>query len=226
MGLYKRGNDNEAIITGIALVVAWIIVSFLLQARKRLARSLSPKQMEDFVVGSVLIYGSMKLFTLVYLTAQGYKCLGGGANYCTATTLPVLSISFMIFIVLIYRLAILPLTTAPITRSQVGSLNISLKNRASMLGILFAGLGNTFLFSSIEDGSIEDPMWYLTYVVIAAIVFVMFVELIAIIYYQRERRRQMIATESFSAQPPPSTSPDRGTDDREKIMDKIASGMT
>ena len=229
MGDYKRGKDAVAINAGIVLVVTWIISYFLLQARKRLARSMTPKQLQDYVVGSVLIYGGMKLSGLVYLTAQGYECLQADAGSCLATTFPVLSISLMILMVLVYRLAILPLVTAPINRSQVGSLrNITMKNRASILGILVAGAGNTFLFSTIKDGDIEDPMKYLTFVVVAAIIFVILVELIAIIYYQRERRRQTIAAESFGAPPPPpsnaSTPRSRNGDDNDKILDAMAGG--
>ena len=143
----------------------------------------------------------------------------------TATTTPIASISFMIFMILIYRLAILPLATAPTTHSQVASFrNITMKNRVSMLGLLVAGAGNCFLFSSIKEGYIEEPMWYLTAVVVSAIIFVMLVELIAIIRYQRERRRQTIAM-AGAAPPPPSTPKSRNTDDTNKIMDNLATGM-
>ena len=139
LGYYKRGINAGVIGTGITLVVGWIICYFLLQARKRIARSLTPNQLQDFVVGSVLIYGGMKLSGLLYLTAQGYKCLQEDVKYCSATTVPVMSISFMICMILVYRLAILPLATAATTRSQVGSFrNITMKNRASMLGLLVA----------------------------------------------------------------------------------------
>ena len=80
----------------------------------------------------------------------------------------------MIFMILFYSLANLPLTTAPTTRSQVRSIrNITMKNRASMLGMLVAGAGNCFLFSSIKAGGIEKPMRFLTWVVLAVIIFVM-----------------------------------------------------
>ena len=208
LGECKRAYYTNAISAGITLVVAWIIAFFLLQARKRTARSLTPNQLQDFVVGSVLIYGGMKLSGLLYLTAQGYKFLQEDAGGCSATTVPVLSISFMILMVLVYRLAILPLATAPTTRSQVGSFkNITMKNRASMLGVLVAGGGNIFLFSSIKDGWLEKPMLYLTLVVLIAIVFVMLLELIAIIRYQSVRRRQTIAVESGAAPPPPPPPP-------------------
>eukprot|EP00518_Triparma_eleuthera_P003054 CAMPEP_0182456710 /NCGR_PEP_ID=MMETSP1319-20130603/2484_1 /TAXON_ID=172717 /ORGANISM="Bolidomonas pacifica, Strain RCC208" /LENGTH=80 /DNA_ID=CAMNT_0024655023 /DNA_START=133 /DNA_END=371 /DNA_ORIENTATION=- len=36
---YKRGKDTGIIAAGIALVVFWVIFYFLLQARKRIARS-------------------------------------------------------------------------------------------------------------------------------------------------------------------------------------------
>ena len=99
-----------------------------------------------------------------------------------------------------------------------------MKNRVSMLGLLVAGAGNCFLFSSIKEGYIEEPMWYLTAVVVSAIIFVMLVELIAIIRYQRERRRQTIAM-AGAAPPPPSTPKSRNTDDTNKIMDNLATGM-
>ena len=231
LGEYKRGKDTKVIAAGIALVVGWIIAFFLLQARKRIARSLTPSQLQDFVVNSVLIYGGMKLSGLLYLTAQGYKCLEGDAKYCSATTLPVMSISIMIGMILVYRLAISPLTTAPTTRSQVGSFkNITMKNRASMLGLLVAGAGNCYLFSSIKDSEIEEPMLYLTAVVITAIGFVSLVELIAIIRYQSVRRRQTIAVESGAAPPPPPSTTStpktksRNTDDTNNMLEAMAGG--
>jgi len=232
LGSYKRDYNYGAIIAGIfVVVVGWIIFFPLLQARKRIARSLTPNQLQDFVVGSVLIYGGMKLSGLLYLTAQGYKCLQEDVKDCSATTFPVMSISIMIFMILVYRLAILPLATAPTTRSQVGSFrNITMKNRASMLGLLVAGAGNCFLFSSIKVGIIEKPMWYLTHVVLAAIVFVMLVELIAIIRYQSVRRRQTIAVESGATPPPPPSttstpkSKSRNTDDTNNMLEAVAGG--
>ena len=225
LGQYKRGDDSGVTVAGICLVVVWIIFYFILQARKRIARTLTPKQLQDFVVGSVLIYGILKLAGLLYLTAQGYKCLAGGAESCAATTYPVLSISLMMFVIILYKLAIAPLTTTITSGPQVGALiNIKLKTRASMYGMMVAGAGNLFLFSSIKEGKFEDPMRILFSVVTLAMVFVMLVELIATIHYQRERRRQTIAIESSATPaPPPSTPQSRGTDDTSKIFDALTS---
>ena len=227
LGYYKRGKDSAAIVSGIALVVYWIICYFLLQARKRIARSLSPKQLQDYVVGSVLIYGILKLAGLLYLTAQGFKCFQGGAESCSATTYPIVSISFMMFVILLYKLAIFPLTTTITSCPQLGALlNIKLKTRASMYGMLVASAGNCFLFSSIKGGPVEMPMAILWLVVMVAMFFVILVELIATIRYQRERRCQTIAIESGAAPSPPASTPQsRGTNDTSKLFEGVAGQM-
>ena len=218
MGQYKQGKDTVRVIgSGILLVVVWIICYFVFQVRKKIGRTLSPKQLQDYVVGSVLIYGGvMKLSGLVYLTAQGLKCLGGGAETCTAITYPVVSISLMIITILFYRLAILPLSTTTTTGSQLGSLKrIKRKTKASMFGMMVVGFANTLLFSYMFEGEISYLMLGVAFVAIMALVFVIFVELFSLFRNQR--------IESGSREPSPSApqiSP--SGDSQDKIMEKMS----
>ena len=61
--------------------------------------------------------------------------------------------------------------------------------------------------------------------VLIAIFFVITVELVSLIHYQRERRRQTIPMESGAPQPPPQPPQSRITDDSHKILDAVTGGM-
>ena len=227
LGEYKRGKDIEVIASGCTCVVILIVFYFILKARKRIARTLTPSQLQDFVVGSVLVYGGMKLSGLLYLSAQGLKCVGGAAQSCTATTFPVLSISFMIVLILIYRLAILPLTTTTPSGSQIGAFkDLKLKTKVSMLGLLLAGAGNTFLFANMQESNMPKPMKNLYRTVLITIGAVALFELVGLIRFKRERRRQTIAVESGSSHPPLSSSQSRNSDKTNNMLDNFTGGYT
>ena len=228
LGAYKRGKEHEIVTAVLGTVGAWIIFYFVLQACKKVARTLTPAQLQDFVVGSVLVYGSMKLSSLLYLTAQGLKCVGGGGVNCQATTFPVFSISAMILLILLFRLAILPSTTTSPSGSQIGAFkDLKLRTKVSMLGLLLAGVGNTFLFANMSESGISDELRALYVTVLITIGIVAVFELVALIRFERERRRQTIAVESGAAPPPPPSTPkSRITEDSHNMFDNLTGGFT
>ena len=94
---------------------------FLLSARKRIATTLAPKQLEGYITRSVLVFGGMKISSMVYLSTEALKCLCGGAESYSTAIFPVVVISAMLGMILIYRLAILRVATTSISIVDIGA---------------------------------------------------------------------------------------------------------
>ena len=126
---------------------------FSLLARRKIG-NFSPKQLEEYVTGTVFLYGASQMTGIVYLSSQVNKCLAKHhyAGYdmrkeCGATIYPALSISLMIALGLLFKLAFAPLSASTITLSELVKFKgLRVKQKAQMLALFYIGFGNLFLF--------------------------------------------------------------------------------
>ena len=151
-------HTSELLTLLAALALAMTLGTFLIKARKRVGKMLSPDSLHEYITNTVFMYGTTEVAGLLYLASQSFKCIKnttgrydeyGGYEACGATIYPSMSISIMMVAALLYRLSILPLG-APGSEVSVEDLvsfrDLPPKLKFQMLALAVILCGNVFLF--------------------------------------------------------------------------------
>ena len=115
------------------------------------------------------------------------------SNFCSASTYPVMSNSFMLFMMLVYYLAITPLSSTTETRLSLPEMGayFGLQNRTKfqLFALQVIVILNIILFTSIDKGEIKTTYKNLWYVAMGAQVIILLTELHAIMNSVSRRAR-------------------------------------
>mmetsp|Transcript_9131 Transcript_9131/g.18265 ORF Transcript_9131/g.18265 Transcript_9131/m.18265 type:complete len:204 (+) Transcript_9131:505-1116(+) len=169
-------------------------------------QELSNERLEDYYDNAVFKYGASQVTAAAYLSSQSMKCISrpdnenevdGGFYSCGGTILPTMTISFMVTLSLVYKLAIEPLTKHTVTVREVRAFRgLSFKVKFQMLLLTLIISGNTYLFGQIKEAPALFYIRVLVSIVGVAELLVVFSELCSILFLQHRRRRLTMAAES------------------------------